>query len=167
MPLMIDGPASPLFRPLGLDGNMSLDRLADTHVSQEMVDSAKFAPTGSCVHWGIPFEVDSLVLATDAAISIDLSGVEARWLVIDHVVDLSEQNQNIDEYVSFGSLSMKLYRAVPIDHVADYVFVYTDGTEERSRIVRRHQIQPFATRWGENCFEAVSHFKPNRTCSGR
>ena len=167
MPLMKDGPASPLFQPLRLDGNMSLDRLADANVSQEMVDSAKFAPTGSCVHWGIPFEADSLVLATNAPVSIDLSGVEAPWLVLNHVIDLSEQNQNIDEYVSFGDLSMTLYGAVPIDHVADYVFVYTDGTEERSRIVRRHQIQPFATRWGENCFEAVSHFKPMPTRWGK
>jgi hypothetical protein len=167
MPLMKDGPASPLFRALTLDGNMSLDRLADANVSQEMVDSAKFAPTGSCVHWGIPFETDSLVMTTDAPVSIDLSGVEAPWLVIDHVVDLSEQNQDIDEYASFGSLSMPLYRAVPIDHVADYVFVYADGTRTRSKIVRRHQIQPFATRWGENCFEAVSHFKPMPTRWGK
>jgi hypothetical protein len=164
---MKDGPASPLFRALILEGNMSLDRLADAKVSQEMADSAKFAPAGSCVHWGIPFETDNLVLAADAPVSIDLSGVEAPWLVIDHVADLSRENRNIDEFFSFGDIRMPLFKAVPIDHVADYVFVYTDGTQARSRIVRRHQIQPFATRWGENCFEAVSHFKPMPTRWGK
>jgi hypothetical protein len=164
---MKDGPASPLFRALILEGNMSLDRLADAKVSQEMADSAKFAPAGSCVHWGIPFETDNLVLAADAPVSVDLSGVEAPWLVIDHVADLSRENRNIDEFFSFGDIRMPLFKAVPIDHVADYVFVYTDGTQARSRIVRRHQIQPFATRWGENCFEAVSHFKPMPTRWGK
>jgi hypothetical protein len=40
------------------------------------------------------------------------------------------------------------------------VIVYTDGTESRQKIRRRHHVGMFFRRWGENCFEAVAHSKP-------
>ncbi|NIQ98920.1 MAG: hypothetical protein GTN78_01770, partial [Gemmatimonadales bacterium] len=46
------------------------------------------------------------------------------------------------------------------EHVADYIVVYADGSEERVQIRRRHQIGPFSRNWGENCFQAVAHRKP-------
>jgi hypothetical protein len=46
------------------------------------------------------------------------------------------------------------------EHAADYVLLYADGTEARAGIRRRHQIGTFQRRWGENCFEAVTHLKP-------
>jgi len=46
------------------------------------------------------------------------------------------------------------------EHAANYIFCYTDGTEEKVAIKRRHHLGTFQRRWGENCFEAVAHRKP-------
>ena len=46
------------------------------------------------------------------------------------------------------------------EQVADYVFLYEDGAEERVGIRRRHQIGMISRIWGENCFECVAHQKP-------
>ena len=125
-----------------------------------MVRNARFAPSGSCVGWGIPFETDNLVLVTDDPYTLGLGDVTARWLVLSHVTDLSTINRDIKEFRRRGPLETPVFEPVPVEHTADYVFEYADGTEARSIIERRRQIGPFASRWGENCFEAVGHAKP-------
>jgi hypothetical protein len=166
MPVMRDGPASALFTPLRLTGNLTLADLADAGVSAEMVQNARFAPSGSCVGWGIPFETDNLVLVKDEPVTLELPDLRSRWLIINHVADLSTLNRNVNEYRQRGLYETPVFKPVPVEHAADYVFIYDDGTEVERAIERRRQIGPFATRWGENCFEAVSHFKPIPTRSG-
>jgi hypothetical protein len=166
MPLMRDGPASALFTPLRLTGNMTLAGLADAGVSHEMLENARFAPSGSCVGWGIPFETDNLVLVKNEPVALDLGGIRSRWLIVSHVADLSALNRNVREFRQRGPVETPVFKPVPVEHAADYVFVYDDDSEVRCAIERRRQIGPFASRWGENCFEAVSHFKPVLTRAG-
>lgn len=166
MPVMRDGPASALFTPLQLAGNVTLAGLTDAGVSAEMVQNARFAPSGSCVGWGIPFETDNLVLVKDEPVTLELRDLRSRWLIINHVADLSAVNRNVEEYRQRGPFETPVFQPVPVQHTANYVFVYDDGTEVERAIERRRQIGPFATRWGENCFGAVSHLKPIPTRSG-
>ena len=56
MPSVQDGPRSPLFAPLSLQGNVALSNLADVGLSDEMTAALEHAPSGDCVAWGIPFE---------------------------------------------------------------------------------------------------------------
>jgi hypothetical protein len=46
------------------------------------------------------------------------------------------------------------------EHLADYVIGYADGVELRLPIRRRHHVGTYHRRWGENCFQAVAHRKP-------
>jgi hypothetical protein len=163
---MRDGPASALFTPLRLTGNMTLAGLADAGVSAEMLQNARFAPSGSCIGWGIPFETDNLVFVKDEPVTLELRDLRSRWLIINHVADLSAINRDVEEYRQRGPFETPVFKPVPVQHTANYVFVYEDGTEVERAIERRRQIGPFATRWGENCFQAVSHFKPIPTRSG-
>ena len=156
MPPVKDGPASSLFTPLALRGNAGFAKLAAAGVSKEMVRVADFAPTGQCVGWGIPFKIGRPVLIKGRPASVKFGPVRARWLVFMHTSDIRPQKAGRDGFISatrgHGQLG---------DHAADYVIVYADGTEERVRIRRRHQIGAVTRPWGENCFEAVGHHKPH------
>ena len=156
MPTVKDGPASSLFTPLPLRGNAGFAKLADAGVSKEMVRVADFAPSGRCVGWGIPFKIGRPVVVKGRPASIKFGPVRARWLVFMHTSDIRPLKTDRDGFISatrgHGQLG---------DHAADYVIVYADGTEERVRIRRRHQIGAVTRPWGENCFEAVGHHKPH------
>ena len=150
-----DGPASPHFRPLALHGNTALADLASLNVSEEMRAAVEYAPSGSCTAWGIPFEIGNPVVLTDRTVAVGCVPTKARWLVFMHTSDIRPLSPGLGGFISpmrgQGQLG---------EHAADYVVCYEDGSEVRCAIRRRHQIGTFQRRWGENCFEAVSHAKP-------
>ncbi len=150
-----DGPSSSLFTPLTLEGNVSLSEVTDLGISNEVALALEHAPSGTCISWGIPFEIGDVVVITHQVVSVELSPTTARWLVFLHTSDLRPSNLGPSGFISpmhgEGQLA---------EHAADYVILYADGTEECLPIRRRHQIGAFQRRWGENCFEAVAHHKP-------
>ena len=49
MPSINDGPSSPLFTPLPFEGNVSLAKLAEAGISDEMAAALEHAPSGAYV----------------------------------------------------------------------------------------------------------------------
>ncbi|MHC4480976.1 MAG: CehA/McbA family metallohydrolase [Planctomycetota bacterium] len=101
------------------------------------------------------------MLLEHKAVSVKLPPVRAPWLVFMHVTDLEPIEWNEDGFISPTRGEGRLG-----EHVADYVLIYGEGAEERVHIRRRHHIGMFSRRWGENCFEAVTHHKPHPAKSG-
>ena len=142
-----DGPGSSLFVPLILRGNAPLTKLADIGISAEMSLALKHMPGGDCVSWGIPFEIGDVVAITSQVVTVELSPTMAQWLVFMHTSDLRPVKPDPGRFISpmrgVGQLA---------EHAADYVMLYTDGTEERVPIPRRHQIGIYQSHWCENSF---------------
>ncbi len=155
MPPLIDGPASFRFSPLILSGGVPLTELAATGVSPEMVAAAQYAPVGSCVSWGIPFEVGAAHVASAQPVTLAVAPTTARWLIFLHTSDIRPVEPGPG-----GIISPMRGRGQLAEHAADYVIGYADGEEIRLPIRRRHHVGMFTRGWGENCFEAVSHHKP-------
>ena len=59
-----DGPSSPHFRPLPFISMAGVS--ASAGLSEQMSAALAAAPSGSCVCWGIPFEIGDAVILTDA-----------------------------------------------------------------------------------------------------
>ena len=150
-----DGPSSPLFVPLSLRGNVPLSGLAGIGTSDEMSTALEHAPSGDCVAWGIPFEIEDVVAIRDKAVSVELGPTVTQWLVFMHTSDLRTVEPGPG-----GIMSPMRGQGQLGEHAADYVVLYENGAEERVSIRRRHQIGAFQRRWGESCFEAVAHPKP-------
>jgi len=153
MSVIHDGPASPHFAPLLFKGNAG--DTASPGMTGEMSAALSDAPVGSCVSWGIPFEIGEAVILFDRPVSIEIGPVRARWLVFLHTSDLRPVLPGPGGIISPMHGEGRL-----AEHAADYVIRYTDGSEARTAIRRRHQSGAFRRRWGENCFEAVAHHKP-------
>jgi hypothetical protein len=155
MPNLKDGPNSDLFTPLPFKGNTTLAKLAEIGISAEMSAAVEHAPSGPCVSWGIHFEIGDVLAIDHEPLSIELKPKVAQWLVFMHTSDRREAASAAGEFISpmrgEGQLG---------EHAADYVILYSDGTQVRVPIRRRFQIGAFQRRWGENCFEAVAHRKP-------
>ncbi|GAB4545799.1 MAG: hypothetical protein Kow0063_39990 [Anaerolineae bacterium] len=155
MPGFQDGPSSPLFTPLPLKGNVTLSALAEAGISEQMASALEHAPVGKCVAWGLPFDIGDVVVISEEVVTVELSPTRARWLVFMHTSDLRPVEPGPGGFISpmrgEGQLA---------EHASDYVILYADGSQERARIRRRHQLGMFQRRWGENCFEAVAHPKP-------
>lgn len=152
MPNLKDGPGSSLFQPIPFRGNVAFDKLAETPLSRRMVDAAPYAPTGSCVCWGIPFRVGQALVLTDKTVKRSFKPLRAPWLVFMHTTDFLPAAEGIvPAWRGVGRLNEK---------VAAYVFLYADGTEQRVAVRRRHQIGAVQRFWGENCFQAVPHHRP-------
>jgi hypothetical protein len=168
MSTIVDGPVSPLFRPVKYQGNASSDTLIEAGISEQMAKAIPFAPSGRCVGWGIPFDSNHLVVARDQPVEIEFAPLRTRWLTISHTADLSEERREPLHTFQFGEMPIELRPPLGLGgHVADYSLLYTDGSSERIDIRRRHHINPFTGMWGENCFEAVTHTKPIQTRWGK
>lgn len=150
-----DGPASPNFTRVPLEGNATFEGLAAAGVSPAMAAAAAEAPRGSCVCWGIPFEIRRPLVVSGAPVTQKLHGLKAAWLVFLHTTGLTPLQPDADGLIRPMRGEGRLG-----ERVADYVLLYADGTESRAVIRRRHQIAMFRTVYGENCFQAVSHIKP-------
>ncbi len=155
---VVDGPSSNLFTPIPLRGNIALDGLAKTDLSEILRESGRFAPYGNCVCWGIPFQVASVVLIRGSQVSLEWRPVTARWLVLMHTTDVVRPETDAHGFPV--GLRGPLQLCEP---VAAYAFQYADGSEERVTIRRQHQIGMVRQSWGAPCFEAVSHQKPYPT----
>jgi hypothetical protein len=155
MPAIIDGPKSPLFTPI--PRNTKFSDLPNLGISDVMAEAVQFSPSGSCVCTGIPFEVGDPIFVKDQPVKIDFKPVTASWLVFMHTTDQRplETNQQ-------GFFPHPKGTGVLAEHACDYFFVYSDGTEEKAVIKRRHQIGMFRDVMREACFEAVPHLKPRQ-----
>jgi hypothetical protein len=158
-----DGPASPHFAPLTFRGNASLAALAAAGAATvppgmtgEMAAALGHAPSGSCVCWGIPFEIGDAVILAGQPITVEVHPTRARWLIFLHTSDIRPMQPGPGGIISptrgLGQLG---------EHAADYVIRYVDGAEARAAIRRRHQLGPVQRWWGVNCFESVAHHKPH------
>ena len=87
MPPIIDGPKSSLFRPLQFRGNVKFSDLQNLGVSDLMSNAVQFAPSGSCVCNGIPFEIADPVFVKDESVTIDFGPISAPWLLFMHTTD--------------------------------------------------------------------------------
>jgi len=151
MPQINDGPRSPLFTPVPLTGNATIRGLARKGTSDAMRENARHAPEGACTAWGVPFDVGHVILATDKPVAETWRGFKAPWLVFMHTTDFLPVDRNKDGFVSPTRGSGRLNECV-----ADYVFLYADGTEVIVPILRRRQIGMLQrVNWGEVCFECM------------
>jgi hypothetical protein len=151
-----DGPASPQFKALSFKGTTTFEAIARADVSSTMQAAARYAPSGSCTGWGIPFEIRKPLLVRDAPVSVRLHPTRAQWLVFLHTTDVEPLDADARGFVRASRGASRLG-----EHVADYVLVYADGTEVCQPIRRRHQIGMLQRFWGESCFEAVAMRKPH------
>ncbi|MER9664080.1 hypothetical protein [Mesorhizobium sp. M0159] len=146
-----DGPASSMFRPVSVEGTVSLEELArHPQVSAELAKAVPFAHSGSCVAWGIPFEIGRPVLLRS------------------YSYDFADGSSVVRLLAYFGyTFACCRFVVSPMrgsgqlgEHAADYVLIYEDGSEQRTEIRRRHQVGSFQFRWGEQCLQAVTAKKP-------
>ena len=80
-----DGPSTKRFKPVAIKGNYTATRLAGSDVSEVMKGAVQNVPQGSCVSWGIPFEIDKkIVLIKDKPVDIPVDPFSAPWLVFLH-----------------------------------------------------------------------------------
>ncbi|MGC9468438.1 MAG: CehA/McbA family metallohydrolase [Anaerolineae bacterium] len=150
-----DGPASPYFTALPIEGNVRHADLRSGIVPDAMASVAEHAPSGHCVGWGVPFDVDDLVLVAEAPVTVRFPATLAPWLIFMHTADQKPMEGNEQ-----GLITPMRGQGQLNEHVANYVMAYEDGTEMTAEIRRRHQIGAFQRIWGENCFQAVAHHKP-------
>jgi len=150
-----DGPRSTLFSPVSIKGNAKLNNLSDYGVSDAMVDASEHAPRGDCVAWGIPFRVGDVILPVDDAVSVDIDGFKANWLVFMHTSDVRKVETDASGFYSHMRGQGQL-----AEHAANYMVRYADGSEVSLPIRRRFQLGSYQRIWGENCFESVVHRKP-------
>src|SRR5438874_333641 len=87
----IDGPASPLFTPIPLDGNAALSEAGLAMLSPVAREAVQHAPWGDCVCWGIPFHVGRVAVATTEPVQLEWPPVRCRWLVFMHATDFAPQ----------------------------------------------------------------------------
>jgi hypothetical protein len=155
-----DGPISPLFWSLSLQGNASLADLPSLGISDEMAQALEHAPQGECVGWGIPFAVGDVVALVDEPVTVQFGPTTARWFVLAHTSDRRPCEPGPDGFISPMRGEGRLG-----EHAADYVMLYESGAKARQGIRRRHEIGAFQRHWGENCLEAVAHHKPYPLCA--
>ncbi|HSV73030.1 MAG TPA: CehA/McbA family metallohydrolase [Chthonomonadales bacterium] len=152
---LTDGPCSPRFRALAIDGNTDLADLAGTGLSETGTRQLPLALSGACVCWGIAFRIERVALARGAPVTVRWPAAVAPWFVTMHTTDVEWPERN-----AHGFFPHPRGQALLKQRVADYVWLYADGSERRERIFRQHQIGMLLRGWGQNCFQAVAHQKP-------
>jgi hypothetical protein len=156
METLKDGPVSPLFQALPIQGNLGWDDLIIANgISERMAQAVAQAPRGSLAAWGLPFETGEPLLVKEVPVSMEIAPLRANWLVFMHTSDSRPLEKNASGFISPMDGEGRLN-----EHAADYVIVYADGSEERAQVRRRRQIGCFQRRWGENIFEGVAAHKP-------
>ena len=83
-----DGPSSSNFKPLQISSDITVKDLDQLGVSKKMIEKNKYAPNGSCVFWGIPFEIGQIVVIKDKPISVTIPQIRAEWFVFMHTSDI-------------------------------------------------------------------------------
>jgi hypothetical protein len=151
----VDGPASRLFSPIPLEGNLLLQDLERSDLSGQLRESLKHAPVGLCVCWGIPFSIGKLAVARKGPLEFKWPPTQAPWLIFMHTTDMAAARMDSNK-----TLSSPRGTGLAGEKVADYVIFYSDGSESRVPIRRQFQVGMMSRSWGVNCFEAVAHQKP-------
>ena len=150
-----DGPASPHFTPLVLEGMSSVQDLPHSGISPAMAAAATSAPSGQCVGWGIPFVIERFWVAHRGDIQLALPSVQARWLVFMHCTDSLPLQRNTSGFYSpmpgAGHIG---------EHAATYTFQYADGTSVSVDLRHRHHIGRYTLDFGEAPVEAAAAHKP-------
>lgn len=121
MTVIKDSPATDLFSPLALKGNISVERLARRGISEEMVSALEHIPKGSSICWGISFQINRPVLIRDEPVQLKLKPVKAQWLVFLHTSDRIPSKTNKHGFISPMQGEDQLG-----ENAADYVIVYPD-----------------------------------------
>jgi len=156
-PKFEDGPPSPLFEVVSFIGNRSASDLNVGEISQEMKNAGEAAPIGQTTSWGIPFKIESKILfLKDEEVNIQFTPFSSKWLVFLHTSDrqpLKKDENGLYEkpFKGIGHLN---------EQIANYVILYSDGTEQSVPVRQRYHIGMFQQIWGENCIESVAHHKP-------
>lgn len=153
-----DDPYSSNFRPVRIKGNNTFSNLSKASISREMKEALEHALRKSCVSWGIPFQIDRVVLIGEKGppFSIALNPLRTEWLVFMHTSDIRPLEIDTSK-LSIPSLRGKGQLG---EHAANYTIVYDDGTEEKVEIKRGQQIAMFQREWGDNSVQSVAHSKP-------
>ena len=152
-----DGRFSPLFNPLDINGNLDISKIDSSLVSEIMAEAVKFAPTGSSVAWGIPFNIhEQIIFLKNESFKLNINPCSGNWIVFLHTSDRKDLNRSADGFYE------KPFRGIGLlnEDIANYVVIYEDGRESSLSIRQRYHIGMFQQRWGENCIESVAHHKP-------
>ena len=102
-----------------------------------------------------PLKWEGFFILAGAPVTERSTPLKARWICFLHTTDVEPLEWNEQ-----GFLSPTRGEGLLSEHVADYVVVYADGSEESVKIRRRHQIGMLRRRWGELCFQAVPQNHP-------
>ena len=153
---LVDGPASPLARPLNIRGAHRLDALRRAGLEPKAAETAaKHAPRGRCVAWGIPLAIGSVhVLRAGSEVRVPLANVRARWFICCHTSP--DKPDDAPQLAPDGNRGQGRLG----EHLADYTLLYADGSRVTQPIRRRYEINHLSPAWGENCFAAVADHKP-------
>jgi len=157
LPGLYDGPESPMFQSLHVEGNKLLSQIDKSIVSGEMAEAIGSAPTGTGVAWGIPFQItDKVIYLKSEVYQVNVNPFTGQWLVFLHTSDRGQLKQNDHGFYE------KPFRGTGLlnEHIASYHIMYEDGTEESLPIRQRYHIGMFQQIWGENCIESVACHKP-------
>ncbi len=152
-----DGPASPLFEPLVIKGNLTFSGIDSTSVSVKMAESLKYAPSGKSVAWGIPFNIpDKIIFLKDKAYKMDFTPSSGNWIIFMHAADRYDLKKNASGFYE------KPFRGIGLlnQEIARYVIIFEDGQELSLSVRNRYHIGMFQQIWGENCIESVAYQKP-------
>ncbi|MGQ9632390.1 MAG: CehA/McbA family metallohydrolase [bacterium] len=125
----------------------------------EMAKALQELPGGQQSFWGVPFDLGPgegggkcwVVLGPGLCkdVTVPLSG-KASFILFSHFCNSSPKTEDGSYDFGVGTVTK------PGQHLADYILIYEDGTEERHPIRRRFELNDAVVRWGHLAFAAKS-----------
>jgi len=140
--------------------NREISRLSGGDCSERITSNAGRLLTGERVLNGIPFSLGreggkNVLLLKDETVTYAAGApFTCRFAAFLHAVDFKDYEA--DEY---GFVRNFKGNTSTGDVVAEYAFLYADGTRHDMPIRRRFAINEFRTLWGDGGFECVPHTK--------
>ena len=158
-----DAPATPLCRPLPINGTVELSDFPQLNLASELKARAKDALHGSRICRGIPFTIDKVHVVIDEPIAFSLSKIKVPWLCFLHTAEISPlpekawHERTLSGFKDANHTAMDYLNKI----AATYIIQFSDGSEEKYDIRYRHQINTVKHDWPDNCFEAVTPCAPS------
>src|SRR5512135_467400 len=115
MKTIIDGPASDCFSPLSYTTGFRLEDLSTGVLSEGMSRASSEAPRGNAVAWGIPLDIQDIVVVKEKPVSVALTPLQAEWLVFMQTADERPMELNAQ-----GIASPTRGEGQLNEHAADY-----------------------------------------------